>query len=543
MKLVKKVAAALMSLLMVLLMIPTNALASSITDSTTGTLNITKEGSASTFAVYRLFDMSVAAGADAFTYTANAKFSSFFSAAGAPTAKDISGYDANQLKKFTADLRSYISGPDHLVGTTDDAVPATATETAVKTSGDTYTATFNDIAIGYYLVVETATTGARVASKDFLVSVPTGTTTGGVTNWNYNVTAKCKDSTVTFDKTIMKDDKDVDRVTQNIGDTIQYRLVADVPKYDPSAKDITFDISDIMSKGLTFETNSVEIVGIDGSGSDTTLTPSTDYTATSAKNGKGETIISIRFVYDNIKSYNSVRVYYRATLNQDAVIGSAGNPNEAYLIYTNNPDTKTTHETEHPRTYVYTFGIAIEKEDAANPQTKLSGAEFALLDSTGTKKLAVYTYDASGKVVIINSPNTSVVTGPDGMVYFLGVKEGTYFIQELKAPAGYSILPGKIKVVITAVMGSDHQPTGDFTCTYSLNDGEAKETSYTYADSPANTLKILAKFQIQNDQGFILPGTGGIGTTIFTVTGIAIILVGCFMASYLYLRKRRNSQH
>lgn len=570
MKFLKRPAALLLSLLMVVLMIPTSALAATtdgITAASTGTLNITKPGSGSTFAVYRLFDMLAPIGAHAFTYTPTNAYTSFFSSSSAPTAATISKYNTSDLEAFIASLQSFKT----------DANRQGSPVTANTQSGNIYTATFSSLPIGYYLVTETATTGARVASKDFLVSVPQGTTDGsGVTTWSYNVTANCKDDTVTFDKTIVKDSNDfvttdLTGATRNIDDIVDYRLDADVPQYDPSATNITFQMTDSISKGLTYNDRSVKVYGVDKSNNSTLLT--TGYTvngpvatSTFTANDLDDTIvtngktITIDFDYGTIKSYSKIKVLYSATLNNEAVIGSAGNPNEAFLTYTNNPKTKTKYKTDHYKPYVYTFGIDILKintkdSGAANPDG-LKGAVFALYDQprdkTSTddqrKPLAVYTYvkNDSGTLEVQKLSGTATVTtGTDGKAYFVGMDEGKYYIKEVTAPDGFSLLPGEVEAVIEATKDAQTppQPTGDFTFKYRLNPTDSytlpTQDNYTYTDD-TKTVKVLATFKILDDHGFTLPGTGGIGTTIFTVIGIAILLLGGCMA-FVYTRKKKHS--
>lgn len=191
----KRFAALLLSFLMVFLLLPVSALADSApivttpgnqpsvatNAPTTGSLTITKKGSQSTFQVYRLFDMTVASGADVYSYGASAKFSGFFSATGAPTVENIFGYDADALAGLTKDLRAAIAGTDGKIGTGDD-IAADGTASADKSNpvdaNTTYSVAFNNLPLGYYLVIETATNGAKTASKDFLVSVPSVEGTG-----------------------------------------------------------------------------------------------------------------------------------------------------------------------------------------------------------------------------------------------------------------------------------------------------------------------------------------------------------------------------
>ena len=545
MKKMKKLAATLIALFLVAAILPAAALAApanieteagdqpTVTDpSTSGTLTIEKNGSASTFAVYRLYGMSVKTGEKIYSYTQNPEFSSALPA----DVGNFKSYTEDNLSTLTKLLREIISSDSSTLKVygkksdteTKDKVAPDATATASRVTGtDTYKATFSGLSLGYYLVIETKTDNAKIASKDFLVSVPS--VVSGA--WSYTVTAKCKDSTVTFDKTIAKakDDietKDLNGVTRNIGDVVDYRLDADVPQYDDTASNITFAMHDTMSKGLTFDPSSVVVKGYDDSGSGTDLTADKDYTLSSSDYSAADgTTITLNFDYADIKDYKNVKVFYSAELNENAVIGSAGNPNEAYLDYTQTPGVTTS--SEHQKTYVTTFGIKILKKDR-NDSSPLQYAEFGLYsDETFTTPVG-----------ILAKPQTTDINGE---VFFKGIKEGTYYLKEITAPDGYSLLSETVKITIAATLNADGT-LQDFTCKYAVGSGTETETEYTYSDEE-NLIKLYAKFDVLDDKGFSLPGTGGIGTKIFTASGIGILAVGGCMTGVYTKKKKKPSSH
>ncbi len=560
MKIRKKLAAMLLSVITVFSLLPAGAMAATnsfgtpaqivandgssspvtppatVGTFTNGTLNIQKTDSASSFAIYELYSMK--ADGNAYDYTVvNPKFTGILPS----DASTISTYNAQQLSGLTSKLRNVISGNSstHVVyGDTSkgDAVAPTVTPPAKAsylkdksnadgTTSKVYQATYSSLALGYYLVIETSTDNGMTASKDFLVSVPM--VSSGA--WINTVTALCKDSPVSTDKTIaasMTDfnTKDLTGATRKIGETVPYRLDADVPKYDDNVNisDIHFILNDHMSKGLSYDTTSVKIYANGNQANDITQYFSIVPTVNA---DKSTDLVMTCTNFSAISGYSNISAFYSATLNSDAVIGQAGNPNEYYLTYTQSPGVYK--DTNHHKAYVYTFGLEILKLDTKDSNLKLAGAEFSLLGSDDQTP------------VTVNNTAVTGTTKADGTLDFTGIKEGTYYVRETKAPNGYGLIGYDIKVEITAVTANSI-PTGDFTCTYYDKAGTPQTASYTTSGSAPNLLKVLATFNVLDQAGFILPGTGGIGTTIFFVSGIAILLLGGCMA-LVYTKKRKKT--
>lgn len=270
-----------------------------------------------------------------------------------------------------------------------------------------------------------------------------------------------------------------------MGDAVPFKLTSAVPYMDGYEK-YFFVMTDTLSDGLTF--NDDVVVKLDG----TVLTKGTDYTV--EQNGQVVTIVFKNFIQYKNDAGKAIEVTYTATLNENAAVGGAGNPNEVYLTYTNNPNVPSTGDSNNPdkpassdptgvtpteRTYTHTTGIKLLKV-AAGTQNALTGAQFRasgervesvlvngtvyrasssgvwwrLKDGTYTKTAptqeTVNSYeDTSQKYDKVEKVTKQTVTTPvettgwvdqDGYVNFTGLAAGTYTISELTSPTGYNLL-------------------------------------------------------------------------------------------------------
>ena len=102
-----------------------------------------------------------------------------------------------------------------------------------------------------------------------------------------------------------------------------------------------------------------------------------------------------------------------------------------------------------------------------------------------------------------------VKTDFNGKLQFVGLEQGTYQLVETVAPDGYNKLADPIKVIISATYNPDGR----------LNQWKADVEN----GSASNGTHMI---KVENNKGALLPETGGMGTVIFTVAGIAIIAGG-----------------
>ena len=386
---------------------------------------------------------------------------------------------------------------------------STSSPVATITNGQTYRA-----AAGYYLIKD----------KDNTVS-GTDTYTTYIVKVVGDVTITPKSDAPSFEKKV-KDTNDTTGVTSDwqdsadydIGDAVPFKLEGTVSSKYADYKTYYFAFHDQAETGLTFNKDSVKVY-VDGN------EITSGYSVESSP-ADGDTF---DVVFDNLKDIADVQanskitVEYTATLNDKAVLGNQGNLNKAKLEFSNNPNEEQdgskkpeTGETPWDNVIVFTYQVVVNKVKANGDA--LSGAEFTL-----------------EKVLNDNSKKTvAVVKNTEGTTFtFKGLDDGKYILTETKTPATYNTIE-PIKFTVTA----DHKITwnGEVrnTILTSLSGNVTSGTATFTADLGKGKLTT----NVVNQSGATLPGTGGIGTTIFYVIGGLLMAADAVL---LITKKRMNS--
>ena len=347
----------------------------------------------------------------------------------------------------------------------------------------------------------------------------------------------------------------------NIGDTVPFSFYSAVPDMT-NFKTYKYIFHDNMSSGLTFNADSVE-VWIGGMELD-----KDDYrvvTSESLGDGHAHTrgfdvvIDDLKLVAARLRTaYGSdIRVNFTATLNDGAVIGLDGNPNTLTLEYSNNPNDEAQTTTGTPDTViVFTYELDVTKVDGktldANGKiidtTKMLGdVEFKLykkVTENGKEVTKYVTVADNGKVTgwVTETDDTEgkvgsvLKTAADGTFKVSGLDDGVYYLEETKPKDGYNTIKDPIQVTISAVTANGQNWT-DGTAANALTAlnitiGEGNKASTTPGDINTGIVSTI----VENNKGIQLPGTGGIGTTIFYVVG-GILVVG---AAVLLIAKKRT---
>ena len=321
-----------------------------------------------------------------------------------------------------------------------------------------------------------------------------------------------------------------------------------------------FVFHDVMDAGLTFGGEASVVVTIGGKevteGYEVVTSEMDDDCTFEVKFVDLKTVVSNL----NVGKDADILVKFTATLNSNAVVGLPGNTNTMQLEYSNNPNEEGTGKTPNDKVIVFTYELDVKKVDgneenvdAEGNKRPLKDAEFVLYrevqkttegdggDSI-TETVKEYAQVADGKLTGWTDKveeATTLISGDDGLFKVAGLDDGQYYLKETKAPAGYNLLKDPIPVKVEATTINDqnwkHTPSDALTgLKADLKQVEEVDHKYT----SGNTETGVVSMDVENNKGVTLPETGGIGTTIFTVSGIILVII----AGVLLVTKKRMSK-
>lgn len=484
MKLIKKIAAIMLSIMMVLGMA---SVVSADGTTETGTITIDNAINDQKYTIYKLLDLeSYDATNNLYSYKPAAEWETFFKTEGQGKAYvDINengyvtwktGETDDKAAELAQKALAYAKG----------GINNITTKTEVTASGTTVT--FDNLSLGYYLVD---------SSLGSLCSLNTT---------NPTVTIKEKNGEPTVEKKIdigtEGNEKLVEKNSVNLGDTVLFKTTINVK---PGAE--KYILHDQMNSNL----EKLSILHIYDNKNDNYKYVDKDnieivYSTVIADGCTFEIKFLDKFYQDRAEfidkgELTTITVQYAAAVKSEAPIKTAME-NKTWLTYGEN-NTKSNESV----TNTYTFEIPVFKYTGSDKA--LEGAKFSLYsdaDCTDANKINLFkvvdkaeTYrkfiageDSDAKKV------TEITTNTSGRFDITGLKAGTYYLKEIEAPKGYN----KLKDPVTVVISED----GTITV------GEDTTTS-------VDEVKVL------NNTGTILPTTGGNGTSLIYFLGAVLALV------------------
>lgn len=372
---------------------------------------------------------------------------------------------------------------------------------------------------GYYLLKDKDAVTGDDAATLFIVQVNGPVTVNRKAN-KPTFEKKVKDvNDSTGDKSDWQDSADYD-----VNDEVPFQLTATLPTNEADfAAYMTYKLvfHDQQSAGLTFNKDSV-VVKYDnqtlGTDSYTLETPATDndtfdITITDAKTVKDADGSAI-----TVAAGGKFTVEYTSTLNENAVIGAAGNPNEASLEFSNNPNVGgegNTGKTPTDKVIVFTYQLDINKT--------FNGGTPAEND---LPKFKLYKFDSTTKDYTIDRGEVTI-TKTEGGKYtasFKRVDDGKYKLVETKTPAGFNTAADTLF---------------EITANHDVESDNPQLTVLKINTTAGNTTTGTVTADVVNQKGSNLPSTGGMGTVLLYVAGIAVfVLAGATLVMAL---RRRNA--
>ena len=301
-----------------------------------------------------------------------------------------------------------------------------------------------------------------------------------------------------------------DSADHDFGDVVPFKLTGTLPNNAQYYESFKMVFHDTLSDGLTFDAATVKVYMYETKHKadvDTDMNDGIDVTEKFVVNTTVTDGCTFEVGCDDVFTITGVTkdtafvVYYAATLDTDAIIGAAGNPNKVFLEFSNNPyDTTSTGETEEDKVTVFTYQLIINKTDSHGHALK--GAGFTL-----------YKKDVDGNYNIIGTE----LKGADMTTFnWKGIDDGDYKLVESTVPEGYN----KMSDIVFSISAVHSETAGEPTL-ISL-DGGVMGTGVV--DTGAITKDIV------NNTGTVLPETGAQGTMWLIFGGaMLVILAGVFM--------------
>lgn len=512
MKRIKKLAAAMLTAIMMMTMTVTAFAAGNCTltvnvKSGEGVPQQTLEGQ--TINLYKLFDVteSKTGGTENYAYTVNDTYKSALASVLkidenstnetiVKAVTNLGESNNSKVQKFANDFTAYAL---------QNSLAATTTSNKL---GDVTSHTFSNLDAGYYLVYVTG--GKEIQSS--LVTVDDTTNT---------VDLKTEAPSIA---------KEADKTTVEIGQVVKYTVTGSIPD-TTGYSEYVYKIHDELSTGLDFvndengttleagaTTVNVKVAFTDAG---VTAVGTAPATATLDKGNNRKMSLDLStWVRDNqANKGKKFTVTYYAKVNKGAVVTEK---NKAQLEYGNKPGETTTTTPSEAKTPTYPLDILKKK---SGTDEKLAGAKFSLYKTKddadkGQNAITVsgnkgnYVVDSTSSVTEFESVND--IAGKGYNLRVNGLAEGTYYLVETKAPDGFNKLTAPVVIKIT-------------------KSSDADVNNWTISKDNANEEdKII---DIENSTGSLLPSTGGAGVIVFA--GVAILLV--FGVAVSFIRDKRKA--
>ena len=420
---------------------------------------------------------------------------------------------------------------------------------------------------GLYLVVETRVPeNVTSTCNSFFVSLPMTTVDGAA--WNYDVTVFPKNQTgnPTLDKTVREAKNSTGKntgsltditygyahtATASVGDVVDYQIISTLPTITSKASSLSeYTYVDTMSKGIRYNKQDVVIEFFRDAGC-------TDKIATWAVNSGKFTVgyddtantMTIRMTDTGLAEINeattvytdsvkrgysdcTMRITYAATLTSNAQMGNKDNPNEVELTWKR---TNTTYfDTLKDCCHVYTYGIDILKQFSDNGGN-VRNVKFRLHNDTDDvfviADLKDGVYYAKG-FAAKKSDATTFIPNSSGHIVVKGLEDDAYSLTEIATDKGYVLLKDAVKIIIKTSENGQCEKCGAKLLTASAT-VNGKDVTMTEGNA-------IVPLTVVNNPGFDLPKTGGYGTWMFTVGGVALLGAAAFIV--IRSRKHKNEQ-
>ena len=469
-------------------------------------------------------------------------------------AKDFHGYEykpnfktylegkagiGNDIGKYFAGLQAS-SAVRELIDGYIEAYKTSLTATATATvNPDAASVMFNNLAPGYYIFTVTTNAEnsriylpmsvfARVDGENLVVTG--GDSVNGI-DGAIVLMAKAKNGPTIEKQVYCKSHNKWETQTDaSVGDTCSFYVRVEIPEYS-DVTTVNLSLEDTMTN-LIYNSDTAKVYSseptADGRGDNlvaNAITGTPEY-----NNG----VLTLNLNYDVLKGKNTVYLFYQATVTSSAA-ATGESSNKAVLNYSigSGDDLKTAVKT----TNVYNYAFNLEKVDAKDATTPVVGAKFTIYTDKECTEAISFVQNGN---YYVKATGTNAVNEIPADFTVNGLGSGTYYVKETTTPRGYFAPEEAFVLTLSPVIDTvdlipEHQELSQAHSSFSGQTDNDKELS------PAVGNEVVAKDRImnvtlRNATTPVLPTTGGAGTVMFTVGGVAVMV----LAAVLFLRRKRE---
>lgn len=480
------------------------------------------------------------------TYTAYKVFDAEKSDNGKSILYKYEGDVPENLQYFSVDDNGYVTINDDGKMTdgslTKDAITELQkfdNENKGTAVGEKETAVIKNLPYGYYIVTSSVKSEGDVSAISVTTVAKDATIRdkNGIPSWdNGDNPGDPGPGKVIIEKDADNQEVKVDENTVNIGDSVQFSIAINATQQFGDEYVTHYWIKDTLEAGKWTNAHDFVVTVLRADGVKVTLDANEDY---KIKQDGNVFEVDVPY-YEEYGALSVIDVRYKAELKETCDIAGDGNLNTAVFGVeyqptkpSEDPKVKDPKEPskkfDEQKTTTYTYAIALLKTD--ENKAPLAGAKFTVdgVKAKATSTPGVYVYDATTGVEEFS-------TDDQGMLVIKGLKQGEYTLTETVAPKGYNILTDPVSIN-TGDVPSEGTTFVTSVTKYFDKDGNLIETKVD-----ENTTTFEFKFtapttyiEVINQAGPELPSTGGIGTTIFYILGIILVLG----AAVLLITRRR----
>lgn len=407
--------------------------------------------------------------------------------------------------------------------------------------------TFGDLELGYYMVYD---------ATDLPNDSPAVRSAAMLAQSGDNVTIELKADRPHIVKYVDDDKTDgvIDDLgtTASIGDIVEFQIATMIPNHKMYGNQYTFIITDKMADGLEYVDGSIEVVLTEPGQAPVTLTDD-DVNADIVTSGLADGIdLKVELLKTTEIDQDSVlEIFYQAKVLTTA---EKVNVNTATLTYSNDPNDETSKGNVSASANVCVWQTVITKymegADGTLSSTRIAGAEFQIFKKEGGvvadqpltfsvvdvdgAEYKKYIYDPAGTETTLKTYDGSANADQYAQILIFGLGEGTYVVRETKAPTGYFLATGDFEYTVTDTIGLAGMVADAAITPTARETGVPGQFTRVTISEP----DLLVSFGITNRPSSALPGTGGMGTTLFTIVGI-VLMAGAL--AFFTSRKRSRA--